>query len=198
MHLPPASDDAHRGQRQSARYGTNHMKKRDVPPGAERDAIAGCVRLLMEQRGLQEKEQLALVAELLHYTPRHARRKLAGDTAWTGVEAAAFAQHFGVKLGQVLRPLVDADDPPPSPPALLPAVLALGNAHVPCEVLLSSTTAAPPFTAAFVAIGGPGNLVVVPAAAITLPAREVDVLMVRRLPAAEIVQSAGETGPHST
>lgn len=156
------------------------MKRRDVPPGAERDAIAECVRLLMDQRGVQEREQVTLLAELLGYTSRHARRKLAGETAWTGVEATTVARHFGLKLGQVLRPLVDADDPPPPQPELLPASLALGANEVPCEVLVGEAATTPPFATPFVAIGGHGNLVVVPASAITMPAREVDLLVFRR------------------
>lgn len=182
MHPHPliASADPLRGHGQSPCYGVDDMKKRDVPPGAERDAIAECVRLLMDQRGVQERDQVTLLAELLGYTSRHARRKLAGETAWTGVEAATVARHFGLKLGQVLRPLVDADDPPPPQPELLPAFLELGDVQVPCEVLLSEGKAAPPFLVPFVAIGGPASPVVVPSSAITMPAHEVDLLVVKR------------------
>lgn len=179
MHPRIACDDPLRGHGQSAPDGTEDMKRRDVPPGAERDAIAECMRLLMEQQGVQEKDQVTLLAGLLGYTSRHARRKLAGETAWTGVEAATVARHFGLKLGQVLRHLVDADDPPPPPPALLPAFLELGDVQMPCNVQLSPGKATPPFSAPFVAIGNPENPVVVLASEITFPAREVELLVVR-------------------
>lgn len=183
MRPQTAGDDPLCGHGQSVPYGVDDMKKRDVPPGAERDAIAECVRLLLEQQGLQEREQITLLAQLLGYTSRHARRKLAGETAWTGVEAATVARHFGLRLGHMLRPMVDADGPPPPPPPpppMIPAMLELGAVQVPCEVQISESVTTPPFTSSFVAIGGQHSLVVVPASAISLPAREVDLLVVRR------------------
>lgn len=132
------------------------MKKRDVMPGDGQDAIAECVRRFLEQRGLHERQQIELVAELMNYSTRHARRKLSGETAWTGVEAATVARHFNLQLGELLRPLLDT--------GMEPALLTIGGLRVSCQVRLAPVATVPPFRHDFVAVGEPGRLVVLPAA----------------------------------
>ncbi|MDZ5455343.1 hypothetical protein [Azohydromonas lata] len=86
-------------------------------------------------------------------------------------EVGRVAGHFGETLSQVLEPSLAH--------GMERAVMMVGELKVPCEVMLGELLQPPFANENVVAIGVPGSFQVVPATALSLPARRVTRLFVR-------------------
>lgn len=159
------------------------MRKKNALPGVETDAVAACVREMLKRAGVAEDQQSLVVADVLGFYRSHAWRKLAGKSPLTVPELAQLAHHCNWSLGRLLLPLAlqDAQALDDVSRAALArdfedAVLLIDEASIPCRVDLGAA-ATPASTCAFLAIGAPGNWVVLPRERVTTPAREVIRLM---------------------
>jgi hypothetical protein len=91
------------------------------------------------------------------------------ESPWTLPEITQVAAHFQESLAQVLMPvLLEGSEP---------ALLQVGDTRVQCDAVLGAM-AKPPFACEFVALGAPGNWVVVSSSSVTIPATEVVRLIV--------------------
>jgi hypothetical protein len=159
------------------------MRRKNTLPSAETDAVAACVREMLKRSGVAEDQQSLVVADVLGFYRSHAWRKLAGKSPLTVPELAQLAHHCGWTLGRLLLPLAIEDTHALQDVARVAlsrgfedAVLLIDEASVPCRVDLGSTASASS-SCAFLAIGAPGNWVVLPRERVTTPAREVVRLM---------------------
>lgn len=182
------------------------MRRKNIKPGAETGAVADCVRQLLERHGVPEGQWSTTVAEVLGFSRHHGLRKLSAESALTVPELAQLAHHYGETLGQLLMPLVLDDQEIPVRNDLLreliprlpeganqqalrdllatllqqtteAAVMLVDEKSVACRVVLGDTVT-PPFKCVFVAIGAPGNWVVLPASQAAVPGREVQQVFV--------------------
>jgi hypothetical protein len=169
------SDGAFDVPRQSPLYESDCMKRKSTPSGDDKDELQRMVNTLLAQQGIPERQQTPLIAQVFGFTPQHARRKLSGETPWQMPEVAVLAAHFSTSTRQMMEPLVFEGTEP--------ALLVISEVRIPCEVRVIPAITAPPFKQQFVALGEPGNWVVVPASGFSLPAREVELLVVRSRPA---------------
>lgn len=124
----------------------------------------------MDRHGVARHKQAGMVAAVLGLSRSHGTRKLRGGFPMTMDEIAKVAEHFGETLLQALEPCLAH--------GMEPALMMVGDMQAPCEVMLGEEVK-PPYDQRFVAIGAPGNLVVVPARGLSLPARRVKRLLLR-------------------
>lgn len=166
------------------------MTRKSVKPGAYGEKAAECIRLLLKRHGVPKRQHSSLVAQVLEFSTQHGYRKITNESPWTFDEVALMAQHFKETVGQVLAPMMGGDAEA--------ALLTVGELRTPCRVVLGAMRA-PPFACAFVALGAPGNWVVVPSSGVTMPAREVQRLHHEcSAVAEENLRASGDTPPHST
>jgi hypothetical protein len=172
------------------------MRRKNTLPSAETDAVAACVRQMLERNGVPEDQQSLVVADLLGFYRSHAWRKLAGKSPLTVPELAQLAQHYGWTLGRLLLPLAlqDMQALQDVSQTILErefdgAVLLIEDASIDCLVKLGEPVSGSS-TCAFVAIGAPGKWVVLPRERVTTPGREV----LRMVVAEDNKQAAGSVG----
>jgi hypothetical protein len=111
-----------------------------------------------------------LVAETLGLSRANSHRRLTGAYQMPMDEVALVARRFGETLDQVLEPALTH--------CFEKALLQVSQVRIPCEVKLGPPAEAP-FSCEFVALGGPGNWVIVPSSGVTMHARAVQRLLIR-------------------
>lgn len=145
-------------------------KAKDRTTSPHSNLAAQCLQDLMDRHGVPRHKQAGVVASVLNLSRSHGNRKLRGGFPMTLDEIAQVAEHFGETLLQALEPCLSQ--------GMQPALLMTGELETPCEVLLGELLR-PPFDEKLVAIGAPGNLLVVPAHGVSLPARQIKRLVLR-------------------
>jgi BetR domain. len=145
----------------------------EVPEGAS-EITAWCLRALLARHGVPKHKQWSIVAKTLELSRSQSNRKLTGKQPLTPPEVEQIARRFGETFLQVMEPALMAGTEP--------ALLVVDSARLPCKVRLRPGEALPPFAARYVALGAPGQWVVVSSSGITMAAREVDLLLMQHQP----------------
>lgn len=143
----------------------------EVPKGAS-GITAWCLRTLLDRQGVVRHKQWAVVAEVLELSRAQSNRKLSGRQPLTPPEIELLAQRYGETFLQVMELALVA--------TMEPALLAIDDVRLQCKVRLHPKMSSPPFASDYVALGGPGQWVVVPASGVSMSAREVDLLLMQR------------------
>lgn len=143
----------------------------EVPEGAS-EVTSWCLRALLDRHGVARHKQWSIVSELLQLSRSQSNRKLSGKQPLTPFEVEVIAQRYGETFQQVMECALDA--------SMESALLVIGDVRLPCKVRLQSSLSSPPFAADYVALGAPGQWVVVPSSGFSMAAREVDLLLMRR------------------
>ncbi|WP_084151229.1 helix-turn-helix domain-containing protein [Azohydromonas australica] len=135
----------------------------------DKSLIPTCVVRLMERHGVPKKKRASLLAETLGLSRVNGYRRLSGAYQMPMDEVAVIAKRFGEPLNKVLAPVLTV--------GMEPALMQVSEMRIPCLVELGPP-AGPPFSCDFVALGAPGNWVIVPATGIPIQAREVQRLLI--------------------
>jgi hypothetical protein len=130
-----------------------------------------CPQELMDRHGVPRHKEAGVVTAVLGLSRSHGNRKLRGIAPVTFNEVGRIAGHFGETLSQALEPSLAH--------GLERAVMMVGELEVPCEVMPGELLQPPFANEKVVAAGVPGSFLVVPATALSLPARRVRRLLLR-------------------
>lgn len=114
---------------------------------------ASCVRLLMQRHGIPKRRYSTVISEVLELSYPAAHRKAQGATNWTIPELHKVAAYFGDTLLNMLECGLQNQ--------WHQALLVLGASTVPCRIWVGKIVD-PPYPPQLVAIGAPGNWLVIP------------------------------------
>jgi len=104
---------------------------------AERDIPIGSryMRALLSRHGVPPVRHVTFVAEVLGFGYTNVHRRMKGDVAWELEEIEKVAAQFGETLASVFATA--------RPDDMVPALLAVGDARVPCRLLVGDLTREP-------------------------------------------------------
>jgi hypothetical protein len=151
-----------------------YMAKNQTPelPEDASEITAWCLRALLARHGVPKHKQWSIVAETLDLSRSQSNRKLTGRQPLTPPEVEQIARRYGETFLQVMEPALLA--------GTQLALLVIDGVRLPCRVRLQPQLSSPPFAADYVALGAPGQWVVVPSSGFTMSAHEVDLLLMQR------------------
>ena len=104
---------------------------------AERDVPIGSryVRALLNRHGIAPMRHVTLIADVLGFGYTNVHRRMKGDVAWELEEIERVAARFGETLASVFATT--------RPDDMVPALLAVGDARVPCRLLVGDLAREP-------------------------------------------------------